>query len=71
MVRALKILPSQRRKSVGAIAMRNAAMWALAQNTPYISVICTKENKAANALYTSLKMLLVGGYYYRIKEERT
>ena len=71
MVHALEILPSQRLKGVGAIAMRNAAMWALAQNTPYISFICTKENKATNALYTSLRMLLVGGCYYRIKEERT
>ena len=71
MVHALKILPSQRREGVGATAMRHAAIWALAQNAPYISVVCTKENKAANALYTSLKMHLVGGYHYRIKEEGT
>lgn len=69
MVHALEILPSQRRKGVGAIAMRHAAIWAISKNAPYISVICTKENKAANALYASLKMRLVGGYHYRIKEE--
>ena len=63
MVHALKILPSQRRKGVGAIAMRHAAIWALAQNAPYISVICAKENKAADVLYTSLKMHPVGGYH--------
>lgn len=71
MVHALEILPSQRRKGVGTIAMRHAAIWARAQNASYISVICTKENKAAIALYTSLKMHLVGGYHYRIKEEST
>ncbi len=69
MVHALEILPSQRRKGVGAIALRQAAIWAIAQNAPFISGICTKENKAANALYASLKMRLMGGYNYRIKEE--
>ena len=71
MVHALEILPQQRRKGVGALAMRHAAIWALSQTASHMSVICTKENKAANALYASLKMRLVGGYHYRIKEDST
>ena len=71
MVLALEILPSQRHKGVGAIAIHNAAIWAHAQNAADISVIRTKKNKAANALYTSLKMHLVEGYHYRIKEDIT
>ena len=71
MVHAQEILPSQRHKGVGAIAIRHAAIWARAQNAPYISVIFGKENKAANALYTSLKLHPVGGYHYPIKEEST
>jgi hypothetical protein len=51
--------------------MRHAAIWALSQTAAHMSVICTKENKAANALYASLKMRLVGGYHYRIKEDST
>ena len=71
MVHALEILPQQRRKGVGALAMRHAAIWALSQTAAHMSVIYTKENKAANALYASLKMRLVGGYHYRIKEDST
>ena len=71
MVHALEILPSQRRKGVGVIAMRHATIWVHAQNAAYISVIRTKKNKATNALYTSLQMHLVGGYQYPIKEDIT
>ena len=71
MVNAQEILPSQGCKGVGAIAIRHAEIWARAQNEPCISVIFEKENKAADVLYTSLKMHPVGGYHYRIKEEST
>tara|TARA_B100000575_G_C22652312_1_gene400237 strand:- start:147 stop:380 length:234 start_codon:yes stop_codon:yes gene_type:complete len=70
MVHALEILSSQQRKGVDAISVRNAAIWALAQNAHSRSVICVNKNKAANALYTSLRMRLVGGYHYRMREER-
>ena len=70
MVHALEILSSQQRKGVGAIGARHAAIWALAQNAHSRSVICANKNKTANALYTSLRMRLVGGYHYRIREER-
>ena len=71
MLLALEILPSQRHKGVGAIAIHNAAIWAHAQKVADISVIRTKKNKAANALYASLNTHLVGGYHYRIKEDIT
>ncbi|MEN8893810.1 GNAT family N-acetyltransferase [Planktotalea arctica] len=67
MVHALEILEHQRGMGVGKWMMRRAAVWASEQGAQMMSVICTKENAAANALYTSLGMELIGSYHYRIK----
>ena len=69
MVHAMEILPQHRRKSVATLAMYQAAIWAKSFGAHTLSVICTKENLGANALYASLHMQLVGGYHYRIKKE--
>ena len=69
MVHAMEILPQQRRKSVATLAMYQAAIWAKSFGAHTLSVICTKENLGANALYASLHMQLVGGYHYRTKKE--
>ena len=69
MVHALEILPHQRRKGVARWAMRQAAFWAQDQGAMTLTVLCTKENIAANQLYGSLGMQLVGQYHYRMKKE--
>lgn len=69
MLHALEILPEHRRKGLGRWAMRRAAFWALEQGAPWVSVLCTQANAAANALYLSLGMQLKGTYHYRIKPE--
>ena len=57
----------QRGKGVATMAMHQIGRWALKHGAPEVQVICTKENKAANALYTSLGMTVVGEYHYRMK----
>lgn len=65
MVHALEILPFQRRQGVGKYLMQKAAFWVLDQGGTTLSVICTSGNKAANGLYASLGMSIVGHYHYR------
>ncbi|MGB7318716.1 MAG: GNAT family N-acetyltransferase [Planktotalea sp.] len=69
MVHALEILEHQRGMGVGKWMMRRAAVWAEEQGAGMMSVICTQANDAANALYTSLGMTLIGRYHYRIKND--
>ncbi len=68
MVHAVEVLPHQRRKGVAQWIMRKAAFWAQEQGANTMSVLCTQANVAANALYTSLGMDVVGHYHYRQKE---
>lgn len=68
MVHALEILPHQRGQGVGTWMMRRAAVWAESHGATHMSVICTKANVAANALYAALGMELIGSYHYRINE---
>ncbi len=65
MMHALEILPDHRRRGMGQWAMRAAAFWALDNGAQTLSVICTKANAGANALYHSLGMEIVGEYHYR------
>ena len=67
MLHALEVLPRHRRAGLGRHMMVEAAFWARAQGASHISVVCTKANRPANALYHSLGMTLVGDYHYRIK----
>lgn len=66
MVHAVEILPFQRRQGVARWLMRRAAYWTLDNGGHTLSVICTDANAAANGLYTSLGMSVVGQYHYRI-----
>lgn len=68
MVHALEILPHQRGQGVGKWMMRRAAVWAQSEGASHMSVICTQANDAANGLYTSLGMTLIGQYHYRVKQ---
>ncbi|WP_187428385.1 hypothetical protein ROLI_039010 [Roseobacter fucihabitans] len=67
MVHAVEILPAQRRQGVAAWTMRAAAFWGQQHGAERISVLCTKANKPANALYSSLGFELAGQYHYRHK----
>jgi len=66
MLHALEILPHQRQQGLGKWMMRGAAHWAAAQGAHTLSVVCTRENDGANALYSGLGMSVVGRYHYRI-----
>lgn len=65
MVHALEVLPHQRKQGLGRYFMREAAFWTQAQGGSHISLVCTQANAAANALYSSIGMTLVGQYHYR------
>lgn len=65
MIHALEILPEHQRRGLGGWAMRGAAFWALENGAHTLSVLCTKANDAANGLYRSLGMEIVGAYHYR------
>ena len=71
MVHAVEIVPNQRRQGMGAWLMRGAAFWAVEQGAETLSVICTDTNPAANGLYASLGMQVVGHYHYRISPTET
>ncbi|MHA6264713.1 GNAT family N-acetyltransferase [Arenibacterium sp. CAU 1754] len=65
MVHAVEVVPFQRRAGMGRWFMRAAALWARDQGAYTLTVICTRANTAANGLYTSLGMQVVGQYHYR------
>lgn len=66
MVHALDIRPAFRRRGLGALMMRTAAIWAKAHGAQWLSVICTQDNQGANGLYAALGMEQAGRYHYRV-----
>lgn len=69
MLHALEIAPAQRRVGLAGQMMSAAAEWAQSQNAGWVSVIVTRANKGANALYASLGMQKLELYHYRTKPE--
>lgn len=69
MIHALEITASARRKGLARHLTRAAAFWARDNGALWLTLVTTKANTAANGLYTSLGMTLVGHYHYRIKPE--
>lgn len=65
MVHAVEVLPHQRKQGMAGWFMRLAAFWARDNGATHLAVVCTRANLAANALYASLGMTLVGQYHYR------
>ncbi|MCB1363329.1 MAG: GNAT family N-acetyltransferase [Rhodobacteraceae bacterium] len=65
MLHALEILPHQRNKGLGKWMVRGAAFWAAENGAGTLAAVCTRANAAANALYASLGMAVVGQYHYR------
>jgi len=65
MVHAVEVVPHQRQQGMARWFMRLAAFWAKDHGATHLAVVCTQANTAANALYASLGMALVGQYHYR------
>ncbi|MFY0679139.1 MAG: GNAT family N-acetyltransferase [Thalassovita sp.] len=65
MLHALEVLPKLRRKGLALWILRQAAFWALENGAQHFSVLCTKANEPANALYSKLGMSFAGEYHYR------
>ena len=65
MLHALEVTPNQRRQGVARTLMGHAGHWAHEQGAATFSLIVTQQNIAANALYQSLGMEIVGHYHYR------
>jgi len=69
MIHALEVLPHQRNQKMGRYAVREFAHWAEQNGANHISLMVTKANAPACALYSSLGMSIVGEYHYRLKKE--
>ena len=67
MIHAIEVVPAMRRQGIGANILRCAAHWAQDQGADTLSLLVTRANAPANALYTSQKFKVVGHYHYRIK----
>ena len=70
MIHALEIGEGFRRRGLARALTIAAAHWAQKQGAAYLTLVTTDANVAANALYTSLGMAVVGQYHYRILPER-
>ncbi|MCP3969468.1 MAG: GNAT family N-acetyltransferase [Rhodobacteraceae bacterium] len=70
MVHAIEVVPALRKQGVGANILRAAAHWAQDRGATHLALAVTRANKAANALYTSQGMTVVGDYHYRIIQGR-
>jgi ribosomal protein S18 acetylase RimI-like enzyme len=52
---------------LGRELMHSAAYWADAHGATHLTILVTKANEAANALYRGLGMTAIGGYHYRVQ----
>ncbi|MFN3969792.1 MAG: GNAT family N-acetyltransferase [Gemmobacter sp.] len=66
-VHALTVVSALQRQGVGRHIMYAAAEWAHSVGARQIALAVTRTNAAANALYASLGMRVVGHYHYRRK----
>ena len=71
MVHAVETARRFRRKGLGRHMMTAAAFWARDNCATTLSLLVTKANVGANALYASLGMVPVGEYHYRIRTDQT
>ena len=69
MIHALEIDPAFRRRGLAAHMTRATALWGRDNGAGFLTLVTTQANTAANALYTSLGMSVVGHYHYRTLPE--
>jgi ribosomal protein S18 acetylase RimI-like enzyme len=67
MVHAVEVLPDYRRNGLARNMMYAAARWAKEHGAEHFALVTTGSNVAAQSLYSSLGMSVVGRYHYRIK----
>jgi GNAT superfamily N-acetyltransferase len=68
MIHAIEVAPALRRHGVARNMLWAAAHWAQSQGATELSLLVTKANAGANALYASLGMQIVGHYHYRAQD---
>lgn len=68
MLHALEVLPTFRRMGAARNMLHAAANWAQDQGADLLSLVVTRGNVPARALYASLGMQVVGQYHYRQKQ---
>jgi GNAT superfamily N-acetyltransferase len=69
MVHAVETAPAHRRLGLARHMIVASAFWAQGQGARWMTLVTTRANTAANALYASLGMAVVGQYQYRIAPE--
>lgn len=69
MVHALEIAGAFRRQGLARQMTVAAAFWAQGQGAQWLTLVATRANTGAHALYASLGMAVVGQYHYRILPE--
>ncbi|MDX8346549.1 GNAT family N-acetyltransferase [Cognatiyoonia sp. IB215446] len=69
MIHALEVAQENRRQGLAQHLTRAAAFWARDSGADYMTLVTTQANVAANTLYSSLGMTLVGHYHYRTLRE--
>lgn len=67
MVHAVEVDSNRRRQGIGKQLMTAAAMWAGMKGAKTISVVTTRDNRAAQNMYKQLGYSVIGHYHYRIK----
>jgi GNAT superfamily N-acetyltransferase len=67
MLHALDVRAGHRRQGVGRTLLHAAANWAAAQGATRLTLVVTRQNVAACALYARVGMKIVGQYHYRMK----
>jgi GNAT superfamily N-acetyltransferase len=65
MVHALEIVPALRRRGAARHMMQGAAIWARAAGARWMTVLVTRQNAPANALYRGMGMAPAQSYHYR------
>lgn len=70
MVHAVEVLEDHRAQGVGRMMTDHAVRWARDAGATHMAVLCTKANTAANALYASMGLTVVGEYHYRHRKGR-
>lgn len=65
MLHALVTLQRLRRQGAARRVIAAAAAWALQNGAEEFTLAVTRDNAAANALYQSLGMTIIGAYHYR------
>ncbi len=67
MIHAVEVAPALRRRGAARRILQAAARWAQDVDATTLSLVVTRQNTAARALYASLGMQVVGQYHYRMK----